>query len=295
MKIAIIGKGGQVGFECMRTMSLSENIIGYSRSDYNHDYQKLKELLLIEKPDFIINAAAYTNVDKAEIDKENCSLANIELPELLANVCKKLDSSLVHISTDYVFDGIKELPYDENDKVGPINYYGESKLLGENKIIASGCDHIILRTAWVYGHKGINFVKKMISLAQEKETLKIIDDQFGSPTSARFLAQLINHLILINPKGFGDKAGIYHASAGGKTNWYEFGKMVIDESVPSSLKVVKEIIPVDSNTFKTIAKRPKYSVLSTSKLSKTFDIFPPAWEQLLSFHLEERDWCIIDE
>lgn len=295
MKIVVIGKSGQVGFECMRTMSLSEKIIGYSRPDYNNDYALLKEMLLKDSPDFIINAAAYTNVDKAENDREKCNAANVVLPEILSEICKTIKSSLIHLSTDYVFNGNNKKPYDENDAVDPINYYGESKLLGENKVIDSGCDFVILRTAWVYGHKGINFVKKMISMAQEKETMKIINDQYGSPTSARFLAQLINHLILTNATGFGDKAGVYHACASGSTTWYEFGKEVIENAVPSVLKVVKEVLPVDSNAFKTIAKRPQYSVLSTDKLSKVFGAYPPSWDKLLAFHLEERDWCIIDE
>ncbi|PCJ63280.1 MAG: dTDP-4-dehydrorhamnose reductase [Planctomycetota bacterium] len=295
MKIALIGKNGQVGFECRRTLSFSEKVLYLSRSDFNHDYNTLKNILLKESPDFIVNAAAYTNVDKAESEKEKCFSANVELPEMLSEICKTLNSSLIHLSTDYVFDGKSEVPYCENDEINPINYYGETKSLGESKVVTSGCDYIILRTSWVYGHKGINFVKKMISYAQEKETLKIINDQFGSPTSARFLAQLINNLILLNLNGFGSNAGIYHACASGQTSWFEFGKIVIEDSVPLIHKKVKEIIAVASTNFKTVAKRPIYSVLSTEKLSKTFNIYPPTWEELLSFHLEERDWSIIDE
>lgn len=295
-KILLIGSSGQLGYELKRTLPFIGELFCLKKSDFDYlDFQKLSSYIKDLKPDFIINASAYTNVDKAESEKEIAYLMNEELPKQLAIIAKMINASLLHYSTDYVFEGKGNRPYLENDSVNPQGIYGLSKLAGENQILEIDPDFIILRTAWLYGHYGKNFYRKMIELAKEKETLKIVNDQIGCPTTARMLAFVSTIILKDCINGFHNKKGIYHAVSSGQCSWYEFGSMIIENAVPVVQRSVKSILPVTSDQYFTLAKRPSYSVLNNQKLSKTFQINLPNWKDLLIQHIEDKDWAILDE
>lgn len=296
IRILLIGGSGQLGYELKRVLPFIGELISLKKSEFDYlDFNKLTNHIKQIKPQFIINASAYTNVDKAESEIENAFLLNEKLPEQLALISKAIGASLVHYSTDYVFAGVANVPYKESDSVNPQCVYGKSKLAGENKILAVDPDFIILRTAWLYGHYGKNFYKKMIELAKERETLKIVNDQIGCPTTAKMLATTTAFILKDCLNGFNNKKGIYHAVSSGQCSWYEFGKLIIENAVPVIQKSVKNILPVSSDQYFTLAKRPSYSVLDNSKLMKTFQINLPNWKDLLLQHIEDKDWAILDE
>lgn len=295
-KILLIGGAGQLGYELKRSLKYFGELEVLNRSKFNYlDFDKLGELIKKFKPNIIVNASAYTNVDKAETEIDQAFLLNEKLPEQLAVIAKSIHASFIHYSTDYVFSGDANVPYIENSAVGPKGVYGKSKLAGENRIIEIDPDYIILRTAWLYGHYGKNFYKKMIQLGKEKETLKVVNDQVGCPTTARMLAAITNMIIGNCPNGFLEKKGIYHAVSSGECSWYEFAKIIIENAIPSFQRTVKEIIPVTSDQYVTPAKRPAYSVLNNNKLKATFQIEIPNWKELLHQHLEDKVWAEIDE
>jgi dTDP-4-dehydrorhamnose reductase len=295
-KILLIGGAGQLGYELKRILGYLGELQVLNRNKFNYlEFEKLDELIKNYKPNIIVNASAYTNVDKAETEIEQAFLLNEKLPERLAIIAKIINASLIHYSTDYVFGGDANSPYSETDQVGPKGVYGKSKLAGENRIIEIDPDFVILRTAWLYGHYGKNFYKKMIQLGKEKETLKIVNDQIGCPTTARMLATITNILIRECPYGFLEKKGIYHAVSSGQCSWYDFAKIIIENAIPSFQRTVKEIIPVTSEQYVTPAKRPAFSVLNNNKLQTTFQIAIPNWKDLLVQHLEDKVWAEIDE
>lgn len=295
-KILLIGGSGQLGYELKRSLIYIGELLVLNHSKFNYlDFDKLRELILDFKPNLIINASAYTNVDKAESEIDQATLLNEKLPEQLAIFAKAINCSLIHYSTDYVFSGDAKTPYLESDTTAPKGIYGKSKLAGENKIISIEPDYIILRTAWLYGHYGKNFYKKMIQLGKEKETLKIVNDQIGCPTTARMLATITSLIITKCPNGFIEKKGIYHAVSCGECSWYDFGKLIIENAIPAFQKSVKDILPVTSDQYKTAAKRPAYSVLNNNKIMNTFQFQLPHWKDLLMQHLEDKDWAIIDD
>ena len=295
-KILLIGGSGQLGFELKRSLPFIGELHVIKKSNFDYlNFNLLASYVNNLKPNFIINASAYTNVDKAETELESAFLLNEKLPEELAVISKSINASLIHYSTDYVFEGNGKSPYLETDAVNPQCVYGKSKLAGENKIISINPDYIILRTAWLYGHYGKNFYKKMIQLAKEKEILKIVDDQIGCPTTAKMLATTTAFILKDCLGGFKEKKGIYHAVSSGECSWYEFGKIIIENGLPAVQRVVKQILPVSSDQYFTIEKRPAYSVLDNNKLMKTFQIKLPNWKDLLIQHIEDKDWAILDE
>lgn len=295
-KILLIGSSGQLGYELKRILPYMGELIPLKKSEFDYlEFEKLATFVKNLKPNFIINASAYTNVDKAESDQENAFLMNAVLPENLAKIARDINASLIHYSTDYVFEGNGNKPYLENDAVNPQCVYGKSKLAGENKIIEIDPDYIILRTAWLYGHYGKNFYKRMIELAKERDTLKIVTDQIGSPTTAKMLSTITALILKDSIDGFHHKKGIYHAVSSGQCSWYEFGKLIIENAVPAVQRIVKNILPVSSDQYLTLAKRPAYSVLDNQKLIKTFQINLPHWKDLLMQHIEDKDWAILDE
>jgi dTDP-4-dehydrorhamnose reductase len=285
MKILLLGKNGQVGWELQRSLApLGELIaLGSASQDYCGDFTDLAgiaETIKAIKPDVIVNAAAHTAVDKAESEPELARTLNALAPGVLAKESKLLNALLIHYSTDYVFDGSGDKPWLESDPVAPLSVYGASKLEGEQLILASGCRHLIFRTSWVYGARGGNFAKTMLRLAGERDSLKVIDDQIGAPTGADLLADVTAHAIRAarqNP----DLSGLYHLVAGGETSWHGYASFVLDyaRGAGIELKVAPDAVQaVPTSAFPTPAKRPHNSRLNTEKLQNAFDLHLPHWQ-----------------
>jgi dTDP-4-dehydrorhamnose reductase len=285
MKILLFGKGGQVGWELQRSLSALGELVAldFDSTDHCGDFSNLPGLATTVRalqPDVIVNAAAHTAVDKAESEPELARTLNALAPGVLAQEAAKLGALLVHYSTDYVFDGSGSRPWTEADAPAPLSVYGRTKLEGEQLIQAACPHHLILRTSWVYAARGGNFAKTMLRLAQDRERLTVIDDQFGAPTGADLLADVTAHAVrqvLQHP----DDAGLYHLVAGGETSWHGYAKHVLvqAERAQAAIKIVaKEVAPVPTSAFPTPATRPHNSRLDTSRLQATFGLRLPAWQ-----------------
>lgn len=283
-KILILGSYGQVGWELCRTLSPLGQIIAHDRDTFDLSSPDFTSRTLQEiKPHVIVNAAAYTAVDKAETDQKACMAINASAPQVLAEAAKRLNALLIHYSTDYVFDGNSTQPYKEQDKPNPQNIYAQSKLAGDQAILSSGCPHVILRTSWVYGSRGHNFLLTMLKLAQQRDTLKIVDDQIGAPTWSRLIAESTAQVIA----RYQGQDGIYNLTSAGKTSWFGFAKTIFDlYSTKKSLKV-PQLISIPSSEYPVPAKRPQNSLLCHEKLQKTFGIRLPDWKNALEMCLEE--------
>ncbi len=285
MNILLFGKGGQVGWELQRSLAVLGNVtaLDHDSTDHCGDFanpEGIAATVRALKPDFIVNAAAHTAVDKAESEPELARLLNATTPGVLAREAVALGAWLVHYSTDYVFDGSGTRPWVESDTPAPLSVYGRTKLEGEQLIQQSGVKHLILRTSWVYAARGGNFAKTMLRLAQERERLTVIDDQWGAPTGAELLADVTAHAIRHLQQRPQD-AGLYHLVAGGEVTWNGYAKYVIGhaEKAQSTMKIVaKEIAPVPTSAFPTPATRPHNSRLNTSKLQATFGLTLPHWQ-----------------
>lgn len=285
MKILLLGKGGQVGWELQRSLApLGELVaLGSHSRDLCGDFTDLDGIARTVRavaPDIIVNAAAHTAVDKAESEPELARTINALAPGVLAKEARRSGAWLMHYSTDYVFDGSGDQPWMETDATGPLSVYGKTKLEGEEAIRASGCQHLIFRTSWVYAARGVNFAKTMLRLAQERDRLTVIDDQIGAPTGADLLADVTAHAIrtaLQCP----NVSGLYHLAAGGQTSWHGYASFVIDfaRQAGIDIKVAPEAIqPVLSSVFPTPAARPKNSRLDTCTLQTTFALNLPHWQ-----------------
>lgn len=285
MKILLLGKNGQVGWELQRSLAPLGNLLALdSRSqDYCGDLNDLQGLAATVQrfaPDVIVNAAAYTAVDKAESEPERALRVNAEAPAVLAAEALKLNAVLVHYSTDYVFAGDGDAPWQEGDPVGPLSVYGATKLAGEQAIQSSGCSHLIFRTSWVYAARGNNFAKTMLRLAQERDSLNVIDDQFGTPTGADLLADVTAHAIRAirqEPQ----LGGIYHLAAAGETTWYRYARFVLEQAQAAGIKL--NVAPaavgaIATTAYPTPAKRPGNSRLNTQKLQNAFALRLPEWQ-----------------
>lgn len=285
LNFLLFGCNGQVGGELQKTLPSLGNVVALDVDSTEHcgDFTKpdaIAETIRSIRPDVIVNAAAYTAVDKAESEPELAFLVNAQTPGILAQEAEKLGAWLIHYSTDYVFDGSGGEAWKETDAPNPLNVYGASKLQGECNIATTCSKYIILRTSWVYAAKGGNFAKTMLRLAQERESLSVVDDQIGAPTGARLLARLTADVI---PKAMQNPglAGLYHAVAAGETSWYGYARFVIGGARQRGveIKVTDENIrPVTSSQFPTPAKRPANSRLDTSKLEQAFGIKLPDWQ-----------------
>jgi len=243
------------------------------------------------RPNLIVNAAAYTAVGKAEEEPGIAAAVNSIAPGILAEEAKKINAAIVHYSTDYVFDGTKTEPYTEEDKPNPLNMYGKTKLEGEKAVQAAGAPYLIFRTSWVYGLRGKNFFLAILQLAKEKEELQVVDDQIGAPTWSRMIAEATAQVLaqIYSPFttcSFEEVSGIYHLTAEGQTSWYGFAKAILD-AIPDNDKKCKKITPISSSEYPTSVKRPKNSLLSNTKLKKTFGISLIDWEQALKLAIEE--------
>jgi len=284
MRILLFGKNGQLGWELQRSLAPVGEVIALGTQDRPcADFTRPSDVAATVRalaPDVIVNAAAYTAVDKAESDSQTAMTVNAVTPGVLAQAAAGLDAWLVHYSTDYVFDGQGVTPWREDDPVAPLNEYGRSKLAGEENIRASGCRHLIFRTSWVYAARGNNFARTMLKLAQERDALKVIDDQFGAPTGADLLADITAHALrsaLREP----ELAGTYHAAPKGETTWHGYACHVIARARAAGLplKVADDAIAaVSTDAFPTPARRPANSRLNTGKLRRSFGLHLPDWQ-----------------
>lgn len=285
MKILLLGKNGQVGWELQRSLApLGEVVAPASDSvDFCGDLRDLDGIAATVRsvaPDVIVNAAAYTAVDRAESEEPLCRTVNALAPGVLAREAARSGALFVHYSTDYVFDGSGEQPWSESDPTGPLSVYGQSKLEGEQAIVAAGCRHLIFRTSWIYAARGNNFAKTMLRLAAERERLSVVNDQIGAPTGAELLADVTAHAIratLVSP----ELSGIYHLAAAGQTSWHGYARFIIESARQAgmNLTVAPEAIDaVDSTAFTVIAPRPKNSRMALHKLQQAFGLELPEWQ-----------------
>lgn len=285
MKILLFGKNGQVGWELQRALApLGELVaLGSDSPEFPADFadpESLAATVRAVTPTWIVNAAAYTAVDRAESEPERARAINAVAPGVLAREAAALGAGLLHYSSDYVFDGSGSTPWLEDDATGPLGVYGASKLEGEQAIRRSGCRHLILRTSWVYAARGGNFAKTMLKLAQERDALKVIDDQIGAPTGAELLADVSAYAlrqIARQPQ----VSGTFHVAAAGQTSWHAYAVHVIERArvLGTPIRVAREAIEaVPTSAFPTPARRPGNSRLNTRKLQHTFDLHLPAWQ-----------------
>lgn len=282
MRILLIGTSGQVGHELQRTLSPLGEVRGCDFPELDlADAGAVSALCREARPALIVNAAAYTAVDKAEGEPAVAMAVNGTAPGVLAGEAKRLGAVLVHYSTEYVFDGAKRSPYLEGDAAAPLNVYGRSKLAGDLAIAASGCKHLIFRTTWVYGPRGRNFMLTMLSLAAGREELRVVADQRGAPTSSLFLADATARAIRSIP-GKGVASGIYNLSAAGETTWAGFASAIFERAAASRPGFrPPRVIPIATSGYPTPARRPAYSVLSHRKFEAAFGFAPTRWEDQL--------------
>lgn len=287
-KILCTGISGQVGQELQQTLINSGSIIAVGRNELDlSEPESIRQIINKIEPDVIINAAAYTAVDKAETELELAKAINGTAPTIMAQEAQKLGATLVHISTDYVFDGQKNTPYLEDDPTNPIGAYGQSKLLGEEGVRQNCTNHIILRTAWVYGSRGHgNFVKTMLRLGAEREKIRVVADQVGTPTWSKDIAVAITQLVAALESGA--SFGTYHFTNSGVTSWYDFAVAIFEEAKQIGFPIkVERVVPITTADYPTPAKRPAYSVLSNGKIAKTLGNYAPHWRQSLRQMLAE--------
>ena len=282
MKILLTGSKGQVGFELQKKLNALGEVIATDREEMDlTNPDAIRQFIDHTKPDIIINPAAYTAVDKAESEPELAYKINVTAPEVLATMARELDIPLIHFSTDYVFDGLKKGAYVETDSTNPQSVYGKTKWEGEEKVRVHH-KHIILRTSWVFGVHGNNFLKTMLRLIQEKESLNIVGDQWGSPASSSMLGDVTFKIMdtILKNKDFNDY-GTYHVTNDGETNWHAYASLISSEAMKLNLKVKcapDKIHPILTTEYPTAAKRPPNSRLNTDKIKKTFVLELPHWE-----------------
>ena len=285
MNILLLGKGGQVGWELQRSLSVLGQVtaLDFDSQELCGDFanpEGVRDTVRQLRPQVIVNAAAHTAVDKAESEPEFARLLNATTPGLVAEEAARLGAWLVHYSTDYVFDGSGTRPWVETDTPAPLSVYGATKLEGEQRIQQSGCQHLILRTSWGYAARGGNFAKTMLRLGQERERLTVIDDQWGAPTGADLLADVTAHAIR-HLQHRPQDGGLYHCVAAGETTWHSYAKFVLEHAnkAQQAIKIIaKEVAPVPTSAFPTPATRPHNSRLATAKLQTTFGLQLPHWQ-----------------
>jgi dTDP-4-dehydrorhamnose reductase len=299
--ILLIGTNGQVGRALNSTLTRLGEVTALDRQRLDLTQpEEIRRAIRNFHPAFIVNAAAYTAVDKAESEENVARAVNAEAPAVMAEEAKKIGASLIHFSTDYVFDGSKTTPYDEDDPANPRNVYGRTKLEGERAIQASGAAHLIFRTAWVYATQGRNFLLTILRLATQREELRIVRDQIGAPTlnseianaTTKILAQICDNEG--GPFSLPDVSGIYHMTAAGETTWHDFANAILEEAAKTPAAgpwfaaatnnlplIARRVVPITTNEYPTQAKRPAYSVLSNARLNRTFSVQLPDWRKQL--------------
>jgi dTDP-4-dehydrorhamnose reductase len=296
IRALLTGASGQVGSELVRALAGRADVAAYDRRSLDlTDGAALSRAMREVKPALVLNAAAYTAVDKAESEEAAAHAVNAVAPGILGEEARRCGALLVHYSTDYVFDGTKREPYLETDPTAPMGAYGRTKLEGESAIAASGCDHLILRTSWVFGSHGQNFVRTMLRLAETRRELRVVADQHGAPTSSRDLAAAtlailggddISESRLARVRG---ASGVYHATAAGVTTWHAFAQQIFSEWAwrNAGRFVAPKVVPIPTSEYPTAARRPAYSVLSNERLLRVFGVRLPGWRSGLGEALEE--------
>lgn len=299
--ILLIGSNGQIGRELNRMLPRVGEVTALDRQRLDLTQpQEIRRAIRTFRPEQIVNAAAYTAVDRAESEESTARAVNAEAPAVMAEEAKKSGASLIHFSTDYVFDGLKSSPYDEGDPTNPQNVYGRTKLEGERAIRASGATHLIFRTAWVYAAEGRNFLLTILRLATQHEDLRIVRDQIGAPTLSNEIAAATTKILArISGREGGrlsaaDVSGIYHMTAGGVASWYDFATAILEEAAAAAAAgpwfaaatgglplIARRVIPIPTIEYFTPARRPAYSVLSNARLSRTFSVQLPEWRRQL--------------
>lgn len=297
----LIGKGGQIGSELAGLLPRLGEVVALGRAELDlSNPEEIREAIRRARPRLIVNAAAYTAVDQAEKEPSLAQAINADAPEIMAEEAKKFSASLVHYSTDYVFDGTKNAPYLEDDPPNPLSVYGRTKLAGEQAIRSSGVSHLIFRTAWVYAAQGRNFLRTVLKLATQRDELRIVRDQYGAPTrNVEIAAATIAALARTTEPadggdGFADLGGTYHITAAGVTTWYDFAEAILQEASATQASSswlasalgglplrARRVTPITSAEYPTPARRPAYSVLSNSKLTKAFGIEIADWQAQL--------------
>jgi dTDP-4-dehydrorhamnose reductase len=296
--ILLLGKNGQVGWELHRTLSPLGEVIATDRQTLDiTDFDRLRETVGSLKPQVIVNATAYTAVDKAEDEPELAMRINGEAPGVLAEEAKKCGALLVHYSTDYVFDGTKTEPYTEEDTPNPLNVYGRTKLAGEEAIQMVNGNYLIFRTSWVYGERGHNFYLTIRRLAKEKEEISVVDDQIGAPTWCRTIAENMAFILAqgVNREEgyhayYERRKGLYHMTAAGQTSWYEFAKRIV-ETVPPEERRLKRILPIKTKDYAYKAQRPLNSVMANNKAYAFYKVL----QQNCFWLIQQQSNCIIYE
>ncbi len=283
MKILLLGKNGQVGWELQRALAPLGDLVAldFDSSDHCGDFARPDDVAASVRaiaPDMIVNAAAHTAVDRAESEPALARLINATTPGAVALVAKEIDALLLHYSTDYVFDGSGDQPRDETAAAAPLSVYGQTKLEGEQAVMAAGCRHLIFRTSWVYAARGANFARTMLKLASERESLKIIHDQIGAPTGAELLADVSAHALRCVQQD-ASLGGLYHLVASGETSWHDYAQFVFAEARRMGKALaVREVLPIPTSEYPTPARRPLNSRLSTRKLQDAFGLMLPHWQ-----------------
>jgi dTDP-4-dehydrorhamnose reductase len=294
MKILLLGANGQVGHELRRSLAPLAEVVVTTRGGALDDGSPceiadfdapdaLTALIDRIAPDVVVNAAAYTAVDRAESDRDAAFRANAEAPQRIAEACAARDALLVHYSTDYVFDGTATRPYREDDPTSPLGVYGESKLAGERAIQASGARHMIFRTAWVYAAHGKNFMRTMLRLAAERDELRVVADQIGTPTPASLIAD-VTATVLARPY---HRSGIWHLTASGATSWHGFAEAIVAGAHDRNLIPRRpRVVPIAATDYPTPAKRPAYSIMDNARIRSDFSVDLPGWEVELGMILD---------
>lgn len=288
--ILVTGRNGQVGWELARTLAPLGKVIAVDHEEMNlANPAEIRKVISELKPSLIVNPAAYTAVDKAEQEAELAFKINAEAPGIIAEEAKKIGAALIHFSTDYVFDGTARTPYLESAKAAPTGVYGLSKYKGECAVQEVDDAFLIFRTSWVYATRGKNFLLTMLKLAREREELKVVHDQTGSPTWARMLAEATACVVSKGQSNIVDfcrsSKGLYHLTAGGQTTWHEFTVEILNNDPRRSEHVCKRVLPIKSHEYPSPVKRPEYSVLSNEKALKTFGVQMPDWKEQLTLAL----------
>ncbi len=288
-RILLTGSNGQVGRALRQTLVQLGHVLALDHQALDlADRDAICKTVRECRPELIINAAAYTAVDRAETEVDLAMAVNGVAPGVLAEEAKRLDATLVHYSTDYVFDGSKATPYTETDKPNPLNVYGKTKLAGEEAIRATGAAHYILRTSWVYAAEGANFLNTMLRLARERPELRIVDDQIGAPTWAQAIGDLTTQILAAGLRGKDPRYGLYHLTATGAVSWFGFAQAIFAQTEHALSSKMPRLIPITTSEYPLPALRPANSLLETALLIKTFGITPEPWQLMLKRCMHEK-------
>lgn len=288
--IVVTGVDGQVGFELLRALQGLGRVVACNRSTLDlSDLDRVRAFVRDVKPSLIVNPAAYTAVDKAETDVNAARRINADVPRVFAEELARIGGTLIHYSTDYVFDGTKADEYTEADATNPLNVYGATKLDGERAIEASGCAHLILRTSWVYSRRGRNFLLTMLKLGAERPELRIVADQIGAPTWAKTIAAATAHIVAqatvsADTDWWTRRSGVYHLASTGETSWCGFAEAILEIAMGAH---APKIVPIASEDYPTPARRPLNSRMALNRLGRVFGLRMPGWDEALRFCLDE--------